>query len=134
VIRITSGGGTNGNSYQWQDSIPGGSWTDIAGAIQDTFVTPTLNTGTYYYRANITQSGGCFVVSTAAVVNVVDDPTVTVTVDDDQICDGGSAELTANVTGGVGASSFQWQQYDELFGWQNMLGEDNMVLNTPQLF
>ena len=126
-------GGNDNTTYQWQDSVPGGSWTNIFGQTGDTLMTPTLTTGTFYYRVNITQDGGCFGSSEVAVVTVVDDPDVDIEADDDVICDGGSSVLTSTVTGGAGASNYQWQEFDDLFGWVNIDGEIASTYNTPVL-
>ena len=52
-------------------------------------------------------------------ITVVADPTVIVTVDDPNICEGGNALFTAAVSNGSGPSSYQWQ-YNDVGngGWQ----------------
>lgn len=50
-------GGIGVYTYQWQDSIAGGAWADISGAMSATFDPPAITQTTYYRR--ILSSGTC---------------------------------------------------------------------------
>ncbi|HPI54758.1 MAG TPA: LamG domain-containing protein, partial [Chitinophagaceae bacterium] len=50
------GGNTSTITYQWQDSIANGIWTNISGAINPSFQPSTLNQTTWYRRLAINNS------------------------------------------------------------------------------
>ena len=64
-----------------------------------------------YYRVNVTDdNSGCSdPTSQPVIVTVLDDPTVNVTIPDVEVCIGAVATLTANISGGSGALTIQWQ-------------------------
>ena len=133
VIDATVSGGTSGATYVWYDSVPGGSWTLIPGETSSSFATPILTVGSYFYRFDVTLEGGCFTTSSMATVTVVDDPDVTLAISDSIICDGGVVVIDANVLGGAGTSSYQWQEFDDIFGWLNIDGETASQYTSPLL-
>jgi gliding motility-associated-like protein len=91
---------TYSGSIQWQSSSSAsGPWTNLPGATSGTFVTAPL-TSTTYFQAYITGCGGPLA---SNVVNVVVNPSPTVTVNSTSICAGQTANLTAN-----GAASYVW--------------------------
>ncbi len=91
---------TYSGSIQWQSGPTAvGPWTNLVGATSGTFVTAPLFTTTYF-QAYITGCGGPLA---SNVVNVVVNPTPTVTVNSTSICAGSVANLTAN-----GATSYVW--------------------------
>lgn len=117
---ITLSGNTG--TIQWQTSLDGvTNWTNIAGATTSPYSTPTLTTGTYYYRALVT-SGSCFATATSNVVTI----TVSAlpvsgssTATPDTICAGNTSIL--KLTGSTG--NIQWQEsLDGLSGWVNING------------
>ena len=130
--RIPITGGAGNNNIQWQILV-GVAWTDIDGETGVTYTTGPLPEDTYSYRATITQDAGCFVVSDTAVITVVADPTVDVVASSTQLCGGGNATLTANVTGGTGTTFYQWQENTGVGGWNDIDGETSMVLNLTGL-
>ena len=115
---VTGGAGTT--LYQWQFNN-GGTWEDISGATSSTYSIALLNTGTYEYRVNVSQNSGCQTTSDPVSVTVVDDPTVSLSADDLDICEGGSSTITASVSGGSGISTYQWQ-FNNSGTWQNISG------------
>ena len=125
----TVSGGTGASSYQWQENT--GTWQNIPGATGSSYTTPVLVAGNYSYRVIVTQNSGCSVTSAGASVNVVADPTVVVTVDDNTICDGGAATLTAAVSGGTGTTSVQWEVNTGT--WDPIPGANSTVYTTPSL-
>ena len=71
--------------YQWQNSLDGIDFTNIAGATNVIFNTPALTTTTHY-RLQITQSGsGCGTVTSATTtIQVTSDPIANAGVDQNQ--------------------------------------------------
>src|SRR5690606_22421841 len=100
MLTATVSGGTGASSYQWQQLISG-TWTNV-GTNQSTYTSGALSTGTYTYRVVVTQAEGCETASAAAAILVVSDPAISINLEDDEICTGGSVTLTAVVTGGAG--------------------------------
>src|SRR5690606_11212110 len=129
TANVTGGAGTT--NYQWQFNNSG-TWTNV-GTNQNTYTTPVLNTvGNYQYRVMISQNSGCEATSVPFAVNVVADPTVSASAEQTTICDGGSAVLTANVSGGAGIANFQWQQFIS-GSWQNIGGANTNPYTTAAL-
>jgi gliding motility-associated-like protein len=88
-------GGFGTNQYVWNPPL---STTEI--------LCPTSNTtsvaGTDSYSLSIIQSGlGCSAQSNNAIVNVINDPVVTIS-GESEVCEGAQVPLTASVNGGVG--------------------------------
>src|SRR5690606_26618727 len=107
VLTATVNGGAGTANYQWQQLVSG-VWTNV-GTNQSTYTAMPGSTGTFQYRVTVTQNSGCQVTSASSSITVVGDPTVSVSAEANTICDGGMAMLTATVSGGTGASSYQWQ-------------------------
>ena len=125
-------GGVGNNAIQWQEEVTSNNWQDISGANALIYTTPVLAIGVYNYRVQIEQDAGCFATSAPNAVIVVADPVVSISSDYTDICDGGIATLTANVSGGTGTTLYQWQS-DPGSGWQNIGGETNSTYTTPTL-
>jgi hypothetical protein len=131
TANVLNGSGTF--TYQWESSANGVSgWTSIAGATDDTYDVPTTSDTILFYRVAVTDgTSNCTdPVSAAVQVSVLNDPEVTIEVDDASICEGGTATYTATVTGGIGAASYQWQYNDPFSGWTNMTSETNQTLEV----
>ena len=103
VVEFTSSltGGSGSATYQWQLNDNGGGWSNISSATTDVYTSTSLTTGSYSYRLIINQVAGCTDTSNIETISVVADPTVSVSIDDDAICEGGSATLTATVSCGI---------------------------------
>ncbi|MGV3461496.1 MAG: immunoglobulin domain-containing protein [Flavobacterium sp.] len=115
TVKLTGATGTT----QWQRSTDNNTFTDIAGATNDTYTTGIL-TQTTYYRAIVT-AVGCPATTTSAVTTVTVSTAAAVgTVSSSQtICNGATAALS--VTGAVGG--IRWQQSaDGSTGWVNVTG------------
>jgi hypothetical protein len=67
TLDVTGASTGAGQTYQWQDSVANGSWTDIGTASNFTSYT-TSQIVSKYYRASITCSGGTTVYSTPVYV------------------------------------------------------------------
>ena len=124
-------GGSGTPTYQWQRLLAGG-WTSISGANSATYTSPSLAIGTYTYRLLVDQDAGCSSISDTVVITVVDDPTIIVTVDDADICENGTATLTAIVVGGSGVPAYQWQRLEQT-GWQIIPGATAESYSTGAL-
>ena len=61
------------------------------------------------------------------------DPTVTVSADESQICDGGSVVLTALITGGSGSDIVQWQFNLPGTGWTDIAAANGLTYTTSTL-
>jgi gliding motility-associated-like protein len=107
-------GGLGTATFQWYSNSTNttSSGTAISGATALTYSPPTLNTaGNYYFYAKVTLSGlDCgSVASNVALVNVIPDPTVSITPNTQIICQGTTpTDLVATPSGGVGTYSYQW--------------------------
>lgn len=106
---IISSGFSN-PSFQWQESLDGVNWSDIPGAITNTFTKNFIATtaaGNYKYRLSAAESGNmssvkCRVVSGVLTINVAANP-VTTTSSNTPVCQEGTLNLTA-----TGGTDFQW--------------------------
>jgi hypothetical protein len=128
MLTATVSGGTGASTYQWQQLISG-TWTNV-GSNQSTYTSGALTTGTYTYRVVVTQAEGCETASASTEILVVSDPLISINLEDDEICSGGSVTLTAVVTGGAGTTNYQWQLFNG--GWTNV-GANQASYTTPQL-
>jgi gliding motility-associated-like protein len=109
-------------TIQWQSSPDGSTnWSNISGATSSPYSTPTLTTGTYYYRALLT-SGVCATTATSNVVtiNVSATPVAgSSKATPDSICAGNNSVLS--LTGSTGL--IQWQESaNGTNGWVNIIG------------
>ena len=94
--------------YQWQDSIKGGSWTDLTN-IETPYDPPPLTDTTWYRRTVI--SSVCYDTSNIVVINVHKPLTGYNIEPDTTICNGSVPDLLRGQTpgGGDGTSyTFQW--------------------------
>jgi uncharacterized repeat protein (TIGR01451 family) len=124
--------GTN-QTYQWQQSDDGSAWVNVAAGGSSANYTASGLTETTFFRLVVTQ-GACTAYSDLAVINVTPTPSVLVAVDDATICVGGSTVLTATVTGGVGSTTYQWQQSSNgTTGWGNISLANSSTYTTPAL-
>ncbi|TVR87920.1 MAG: hypothetical protein EA411_06395, partial [Saprospirales bacterium] len=128
-------------SFQWQDSLPGGSWenvTDGTGANSNTFTTAPLESaeGEYHYRVIVSvDDPDCGdIISDEVVVNVVPDPTVVQQPDDIFVCVGGSDTLRIQGSDGTPALMYQWQDsVSGAMGWDTIQGATDTFFVTPAL-
>jgi hypothetical protein len=114
----SSGTGDGTITYRWEKSVsPFSSWSTISGATGATYDPPAgLTATTRYRRITISTLDGISCESSPTVpveVTVVPDPTVDApTFTNSVICAGGSTVASANVSGGTGTLSYQWQYYN----------------------
>jgi hypothetical protein len=95
-------GGAGGNNYQWQIQS-GATWVNV-GTNNVDFNTGPLASGTYTYRVIIAQDSGCDAVSSGITLIVLPDPQVFISVNDVEICTGGTVTLESEVLGGAGGN------------------------------
>lgn len=96
-------------AYQWQLSTnDGGSWTDIPGAVANSYTRFPTVAGTYQYRLAVSEAGNmniasCRVASNALTV-VVNSKPATTAVNDGPKCSGTIVTLTA-----TGGATYTWR-------------------------
>ncbi len=132
-MNVVASGGTGIFSYQWQDSIPGGNWTDIFGAVADAYTTAALTTKTYF-RVIISQNGvGCdelySEVAEVAVPEISSQPT------GGFVCEETPNTLSISVDAGSATLHYQWQSsdFDCNSGWFDIAGANNASYSADNL-
>ncbi|HEX9513578.1 MAG TPA: gliding motility-associated C-terminal domain-containing protein [Puia sp.] len=103
-------------TYQWEESIDHGQvWTDIAGAVSQSYAALPTAAGVYSYRLAAAQSGNiaitsCKVASAPVTIVVlkIPGPAVTISASSDNICAGAPATFTAQPTDGGNTPLYQW--------------------------
>jgi len=130
---VTFGSGTF--AYQWQDSLAGGNWNDIAGATASTFAPSTTQSGTTYYRVAVTDnvSGCADPVSAPVEIIVAEDPAISAQPQDSVICAGENVDLEITATGGASPLMYQWQDSVSGGGWADITGATLATYNTGAL-
>lgn len=102
VFNAQVSGGYNNPTYQWQQSIANGGWTDIAGATSTSYTADfntNANPATYRFRLLAAEAGNmnaasCRVSSEPLVITAVEKEQVTAS-GTNQICEGQSIQLNA---------------------------------------
>ncbi|MDX1410115.1 MAG: hypothetical protein R3330_18320, partial [Saprospiraceae bacterium] len=125
-------GGTGPISYQWQQFVSG-SWSVMAGETNQVLTNSSLGAGTYMYRVHVLRNLGCEAFSEPDTIEILDDPTVIITPDDNQICEGGSVIFTSSVSGGTGTTTYQWEREVSPGNWADIPGATADTLNTGPL-
>jgi len=127
-LSVTATGGTPLLTYQWQVSSVdcNGIWTNIAGAINSTYTTPSL-TADAYYRVIVGATGlDCNpVTSSCAKITVVPDPVINTQPVGAIICTGGTHTMSVVASGNVppGTLTYQWQRAPTNAGaWSDIAG------------
>ena len=102
-------GGIGSAAYQWQynDSISG--WTDIAGATNSSLDEVLAVPGTYEYRVGVIMSQGCDKISNSLLVTVYNDATISIALNESEVCVGAFVNLTATISDGSDELSYYWQ-------------------------
>jgi hypothetical protein len=134
ALTATVSNGTGIMTYQWQYLVGGTTWTNVPSAgTSSTYSVTGTAAGTVSYRVNITQTGNnCDPTSSATVVlTVAADPTVAVSSSNSSVCIGGTVTLTANITGGTGTPTYQWQSSSDSLSWANISGATNNTYLPP---
>ncbi len=125
-------GGFKPYTYQWQDSIPGGNWTNITTATNSNYTeTRNLDTTTYYRR--IVTAGICGSSRSNIIVMPVTPtriPAVSITANNSTICTGTSITFTATPINGGATPSYQWQKSINGTVWNDISGQTNSTYTT----
>jgi hypothetical protein len=127
-------GGSSAATLQWEESITsGGPYTGIPGETNATFSAPTGSAGTTYYRVVVSDpNSDCATPASDEVFVVVnEDAEVSIAVDNAEVCVGGSALLTAVLTGGSSAATLQWDSSATSGGpYTAIVGATNLTYNA----
>ncbi|MDX1408363.1 MAG: hypothetical protein R3330_09520, partial [Saprospiraceae bacterium] len=113
--------------YVWTG--PFGFTSNQQNPVLQTTDTEYPDPGTHTYIVTVTDANGC-TASASAVVTIVAEQEIVISVDDDEICEGGMATLSVTVTGG-GTINYNWQR-DSSGTWVSV-GQDTNVYVTPPL-
>ncbi len=138
VLSVTATGGTPFLTYQWQSSLTGNnginSWSDIPGAISNSYATAPLMVNTYYRVVVSANGNGCAsATSVGAKITVVPSPTITSHPASAAVCSGGAQTLTVTANGGVSGPSYQWQSSSNNLTFTNIGGATSSSYTTPLL-
>jgi len=133
TISSTVSGGSGTVSYQWQSSPDGTTYSDISGATSSTYDPSTSTAGTTYYQlvVNYSDNGCNTVTSSPSTVTVLEDPDATITVNNPEVCIGGSVTLSSTVTGGSGTISYQWDSSSDGTTWTPISGATASTYDPP---
>lgn len=118
--------GLNGYTFNWYRNN-----TQLVGTGASYTTTGLEAAGNYTYRVEVISNYGCQTLSAPTTYVVVPDPAVNITRVVEYpatVCDGGSTALKANVTGGIGAITYQWFKNGNLIP-----GETNEVIFIDNL-
>jgi hypothetical protein len=132
ILTRTLTGGSNLVSTQWQ--INSGGWVDIAGQTGATYSPSTAVSGTTQYRVRVIDpNSGCSEpFSNIVTVIVQPNATVSITLNNAEVCIDGDATLTAIITGGSSALTYQWQSSPNgSSGWANIGGATSLTYIAP---
>ncbi len=133
VLEVTIKGENEYASYQWQVSTDNVHFSDIEGATNRNFITPSLTTTTYFKVKVLGGETGLEESSEPLPVKVVEHPSVQVVTDKGTICDGTNVTLKAQLNGGVDCK-IQWQlSNDNGKSWGNMENETGETLSVKLL-
>ncbi len=124
---VSTGGDTT--SYQWQQLISG-VWTNV-GTNSATYTTPVLTVPTDFKILITKTSIGCELPMTTTTINVIADPSVSISPSASTICTGGTTTFTATVSNGSGSINYQWQQF--IFGVWTNVGTNSATYTTGSL-
>jgi hypothetical protein len=124
-------------TYQWQTSINGGTWSDIAGATSGIFTTPPMfppDSGRLYRMVAFNLLGNAYSNSAVLTVNpVLEVPTITTHPQYRLAAIGQRVTFEAAATGNP-APTYQWQRFtDESGKWTDIAGATSPTYTTPVL-
>jgi len=111
---------SGGATYQWSNGL-GNSANASASPISTTT-----------YTVTVTSSAGC-TATDQVTINVIADPTATVSGGDVTVCTGDQLALIGIISGGTGSPTFQWQQSFRNDIWRDISGATSQVYNTPPM-
>lgn len=121
-------GYSQNSTIQWQQSNDGSTWTNIAGGTTATFVYTPINPGTYYIRAQVTNSCGS---QNSNIINLTVNPLPnagTASASPQSICQ--NSNITLSLTGYTPLATIQWQFSTDGSSWYNISGANS----TPYIY
>jgi hypothetical protein len=134
TITSTVTNGSGSFTYQWQSSPNGtNGWTNIvSGGNGPNYNVPTTTAGTTYYRIMVTDAAnGCNdPVSDPLEITINNQPTVSIAVDNPDLCIGGIFTVTSTITNGSGLYNYQWQSSPNNTVWTNIATNGNSANYT----
>jgi hypothetical protein len=136
ITSISSATGSGNITYQWQNSINGSTWTNIAGATGLTYTPPSLSSTNYYRRlATSTLNGNnCSAISSTITITVNSISAGSISADQ-TICSGTiPSTLTSQSTAtGSGTITYQWQSSTNGSTWTDIAGATSVSYSAPAL-
>jgi hypothetical protein len=128
LLTSTVAGSTHG-TYQWQDSLAGGTWQNISGANSATYDPPIL-TITKYYRRKISVNCSGTLTAYSNIIAITVTPINDISITGlSSVCSGTIQNLIATVTGGS-TCTIQWQKSTTgAAPWTNM-GTNSTTLSS----
>ncbi|WP_304232081.1 T9SS type A sorting domain-containing protein [Jiulongibacter sediminis] len=114
IQNVTGPSGGNGVlTIQWEMSEDCSAspvvWSEISGANDETF-NPSTIYQTTCYRRKVTDECDAEVYSNIVTIEIVEDPSITVTSSADTLCSAEPFTLTVDVSGGTGTCYTSWQR------------------------
>jgi hypothetical protein len=118
-------------TYQWQN-WDGTNWLNV-GSNTANFTTPVLTANKDYRVIVSVPNSTCTGTSPTYTAMPISTLAVTITTTNGTVCINSVANLTANVSGGIGNFTYQWQSsLDGISNWANIVGaiSDTYTLET----
>jgi hypothetical protein len=113
--------GTPKPTVQWQVSVNGGTWTNIAGATKPAYTfLPTAAMSGDEYHAVFTNAGGS--VATAPATLTLDSPPVVTNNPIGKVVDAGATVALSVAASGTPTPTVQWQTSTDGVNWTNISG------------
>jgi hypothetical protein len=129
------GNGSGSYSYQWQKSVDLNTWSDIIGAINNSYQADGLTKTTYYRR--IVTSGTCGSATSNIVTITITPPLSEGTTSQNQTICFNTIPNTLTVTSATGGIPseyyFQWQSSSDNYSWNNFNGATTINFKPPAL-
>jgi len=118
----SASGGAGSFTYQWKNSLDNSTWSNITGAIAESFQPPALTVTKYYKR--VTTDGSCGTIETNVItINVNSLLVPGVIVGNQTICYNTIPTILTTTTppsGGNGSYTYQWQKTEDGTTWSDI--------------
>ncbi len=135
-LSVSATGGIGTLTYQWQSSATlGGTYSDISGATNSSYMPLSTTVGTKYYKVIVSSTGtNCApATSNVSTVTINAAPTISITSPKTALCTNGTIQLNAITNGGVGCT-LQWQlSTNNGSSWTNISGANGISYTTPAI-
>ena len=143
IIQIIGGSTGLAVTYQWQESVDGITFTDIASATSQDYLPGVLNATRFYRRVTNAAGGGppasCSEISSMTRIRVIDlDPGALDPTQSQAYCFGAMPPSLVSSPAGDASSSngtitYQWQMSIDNANWTNIASATNNFYNPPSL-